>query len=895
MAAGSIIIDLLMRTGSFETDTRKAERALNRLKKEAVDTGKVIGAALAAGAITAAYAFDKLVKGAAEFKDLEETTGARAEDLASLAVAAETAGVGMETLAANSIRLSKGLAGVDDETKAAGAAISALGLDLAEFKGLDPVAQIDALTKAFAGFADGTGKTNVATALWGKSGAEMLKLMKALEEQGGRTTILTQTQIEQADAYADAQAKATAELRLYAQAAMTQGIPALSALIEESKRVVAELIGLDQTTGKLGLNTAVRDFAEGGAKWLGFLIDEVRQADADIRAFIASTKQEVKALELVWVSITDPVAFGKDMRGEEGRLSKLRKELAAFTKDAKDAAKAASAVGPSVVGALEKRFADQRTSEQRLGAFSDPRSLTFGAKPRDLNEVDKPRLNFSGAAGKGAKAAKDEIDQVAKAINALEEELAMFGQSDAFEKAFKLEGLGATTAQVDEYRKKLSQLEELKTHVAIEETISALVKERDELGLTNEQLTIQKLLLQGATEEQLRYANGVLETTRVQREQKDAADEGRRIYEQTRTPAEALNIEIARLNALLQKGAVDWDTYSRAVFDAQDKFDAATKKTETQADSFSKRFAENTQDFLGQGLYDAMTGNFKNIGSAFAQMITRMTAEAAAAEISRSLFGDLIKGGEGKGIFSDLIKSGADAGKDSSKGFASQFSDGLKGIGASVRDIFSSLFSSVGDLFKGGGDFLGGLMRSAGSLFGGLFADGGYTGAGRKNEPAGIVHRGEIVWSQRDIRAAGGVDVVEALRQGKAGYPAGGFFADGGYTGTGGKNEPAGIVHRGEVVWSQRDVRAAGGVDVVEALRQGKAGYADGGVVGSERFLPRTVGMTVPTLQGRGGGNTINFGGINVNSNGAMDRAAEDRAAMRIARKAGALMNRRTA
>ncbi|WP_147203101.1 hypothetical protein, partial [Paracoccus denitrificans] len=56
----------------------------------------------------------------------------------------------------------------------------------------------------------------------------------------------------------------------------------------------------------------------------------------------------------------------------------------------------------------------------------------------------------------------------------------------------------------------------------------------------------------------------------------------------------------------------------------------------------------------------------------------------------------------------------------------------------------------------------------------------------------------------------------------------------GGYTGPGGKHEPAGIVHKGEVVWSQDDVRRAGGVGVVEALRRSSRlpGLADGGAAG---------------------------------------------------------------
>ncbi|MCB8889925.1 phage tail tape measure protein [Vreelandella malpeensis] len=75
-------------------------------------------------------------------------------------------------------------------------------------------------------------------------------------------------------------------------------------------------------------------------------------------------------------------------------------------------------------------------------------------------------------------------------------------------------------------------------------------------------------------------------------------------------------------------------------------------------------------------------------------------------------------------------------------------------------------------------------------------------------------------------------------------------FSGGGYTGPGGKYEPAGVVHRGEVVWSQEDVARAGGLSVVEALRKGFSGYASGGVVGM-----RSPGAA--SLGGAGGG--VNF------------------------------------
>ncbi|MEX8136035.1 transglycosylase SLT domain-containing protein [Acinetobacter nosocomialis] len=59
------------------------------------------------------------------------------------------------------------------------------------------------------------------------------------------------------------------------------------------------------------------------------------------------------------------------------------------------------------------------------------------------------------------------------------------------------------------------------------------------------------------------------------------------------------------------------------------------------------------------------------------------------------------------------------------------------------------------------------------------FSDGGYTGNGLKHTPAGIVHKGEVVWSQEDIKRWGGVSVVESMRQSKpSGYANGGFVSN---------------------------------------------------------------------------------------------------------------------
>lgn len=58
-------------------------------------------------------------------------------------------------------------------------------------------------------------------------------------------------------------------------------------------------------------------------------------------------------------------------------------------------------------------------------------------------------------------------------------------------------------------------------------------------------------------------------------------------------------------------------------------------------------------------------------------------------------------------------------------------------------------------------------------------------------------------------------------------------FSEGGYTGDGGRYQPAGIVHKGEYVFSAPPVKALG-IQRLEALHRSARRYADGGLAGKE-------------------------------------------------------------
>lgn len=117
-----------------------------------------------------------------------------------------------------------------------------------------------------------------------------------------------------------------------------------------------------------------------------------------------------------------------------------------------------------------------------------------------------------------------------------------------------------------------------------------------------------------------------------------------------------------------------------------------------------------------------------------------------------------------------------DLGKDALSGFISDIREGVSAADALSnaldRVLDKLLDMALNSLFSQNGGIGGGLFGALGSALG--FDEGGYTGPGGKNQPAGVVHKGEVVWSQNDVRRAGGVGVVEAMRHGRRGYASGG-------------------------------------------------------------------------------------------------------------------------
>ena len=83
-------------------------------------------------------------------------------------------------------------------------------------------------------------------------------------------------------------------------------------------------------------------------------------------------------------------------------------------------------------------------------------------------------------------------------------------------------------------------------------------------------------------------------------------------------------------------------------------------------------------------------------------------------------------------------------------------------------------------------------------------------------------------------------------------------FSSGGYTGDGGKYDPAGIVHKGEFVFTKEATQRIGARNLYSLMR----GYANGGSVGGSGYSRASTG---------GAGLAYSFGDINVDINNGND------------------------
>lgn len=590
--------------------------------------GNVTGIVTALGGAFALAQGKSLIDMLDGLDDMAEKTGISAEKLSELRYAGEAAGTPMEALGSGFSRLAKLMGEAAGGSKDAAAAFKTLGVEYKNGDGSlrDTDEVLGDLADKFAGYEDGAAKAALAQKIFGKSGAEMIPLLN----QGRQGIADLKTEAQQLGAiFGGDLAKEAAnfndnlkKLELGAQAAaVSVGGPLLKSL----NGLLTQVLELKKV-GSLEL------FAKDAV--MGFLDPNLSKlslsGEGDVKRLMQQREKVQAQIDKTFKNAT-PTALGKEMAANIN--APLQRELAELD-----------------------RFLEVAKTRQRVSALA-------GASPDDANDAVSRRFNRpevktqapvvpSGGGGKDKKE-KDPEEAAKRYLETLQKQI---------EKATELSNVEMALTEIQRIRGDGGKVTEAeKQRILVAAAALDIDKERD---------AAKKKSAQDQEEAQRRFMAD--------------QDEARRVIESSFTPLEAYNQKLAELAILKAKGVLTSEQYSKAIAreaaaygEAQAQADEARKNI----DQFAQRGAQNIQDSLGQGLYDILDGNFDDIGKSFGNMIKRMVAEAAAAKLSRELFGDLVQGGSGSGIFGTAIKGfGAVLGFGGSGGYTPAQQAGLDGL-----------------------------------------------------------------------------------------------------------------------------------------------------------------------------------------------------------------------
>lgn len=139
-----------------------------------------------------------------------------------------------------------------------------------------------------------------------------------------------------------------------------------------------------------------------------------------------------------------------------------------------------------------------------------------------------------------------------------------------------------------------------------------------------------------------------IEQTAMQKFYADLEDDTRTSVERQVAAFETLK---SKLNVLFRDGMIDGKTYGERISEAVDdtlqpievsskRISQVVEKTTTEMSEFHRRAFQNIHDSLADLLFNPFERGIKGMLSGFVDVLRRMVAEAASAEILKSLFGD---------------------------------------------------------------------------------------------------------------------------------------------------------------------------------------------------------------------------------------------------------------
>lgn len=552
---------------------------------------------------------DTAIHGLADLKDASEKTGASVENLSALKGIAKIGDRDFSAIEGAIGKLNKALHGTDDESKGAGKALAALGLSLNALRDMDPAQAFIEIAKAQEKFADGGGKSAALMAIMGKTAAEQIPYMHDLADAQHLIGKATTQQAKDADDYEKNVKRLQAS---WGTLSRQMGAAAAGPL----KDITDWMVQAQKEGGVLaGVFTGI---GMAMAKAVGIEINPFKRAESQASeafAKIATLKQGVAATQgaidageggllgsfvnkqKLAIFKADLASAEKDLKSSTARLKKI-----AASEVEKDKPKDTS-LNSQTFGAAAK--GDKGSSENK----SDPATDLIARLDKQISvrALDLTTTEKLTAAEKEAAEIKQQLD--AGTIKATASQRLLIDG--------KLEFLVAADKEIQSQTAYATALEGAETAMTGQrqkmiESIAAAENLAEVYGLTESQLSV-------VTQSRLDDAIAIAKAN-------GASEESIKYLE-----------EELRLRGLLTDALIKVD---------QKRIDQQATAT-GEMDEFAKSAARNLQSSLSDFLFDPFAKGTENMATKFGQLLQRMAAEAAAAQIMKGLFGDMGSAGKG--------------------------------------------------------------------------------------------------------------------------------------------------------------------------------------------------------------------------------------------------------
>lgn len=600
---------------------------------------------------------------------------ATAELYQRIATNADELGLSASGVAAVVDTVNKSLAISGTSAQAASGALTQLGQAFAsgQLRGEELNAVLENAPGLAKALADGLGVTVGQLRELGKAGElsaqnvieALLKQGAAVDEQFGK---IQATAGQAFTVLGNSLTRAVGEIDAAtgSSAALANGILSLSNLID-SGALTEPLIqsmaiwsaSFDAVSDDIaGLGLDFEALGVTGSDTAGFIGKAFREMPANLRAAVQIATIEVLSLfdkavayaqyagDAIKAAFTDATEAQAASQLEQSliRINGVRDETLTSALAERDAILQAGE-------AARQRYEDERQARQSARAEREAETarLREGLQGRQIN------LGGSGEVEKQAKeaerAAKRLTDLYATNEQQLSRQIALFG----------------STSEAARVRYEVESGELAKLNVQQQERLVLLAEEIDKITQRKElEDEVSAIRLASLTEEQ-RANKGIQD-------------------------------DYAKINAAYDQGILSeaqWREATLARADAYARAAEEGKKSADDLDEFAKNAIQSFQGELSSTIKGTLTGDFDDIGKSWLNLLNQMAADALAAQLARSLFGEA--GGGAKGS--------------------------------------SGLFGQIGGMFSGsggssGGSSAGGLL-SLFSSFAGFFDRGGPIGAGQ--------------------------------------------------------------------------------------------------------------------------------------------------------------------